>query len=1512
MVSSTTAVTALFNGIRHTSVPMLTQNTCADPEGWGPISTMGSGLTPCFVDGPVMLTPVIILAVCGPWQIYQLLKAGRGGPATPKNWTFWAKAVLLVVQACHFFLLTSNQHFDGWNGSLPFLSTFLTLTVLLLVAAPLHYLEYYRSSIPCGSLLFFWLLSPFGLLLKTYNVYSRIGFGTTAQLYLASTVTALAAFVVEWAIPKPLSPQMALTRQLRQSPLENADIFSRLTFQWMGPLMRRGYDHYLTEEDMPSLPKGYGAGDSYDDLESEWEKSPHLLWAVWKAFGGPFMVGGFFKLIQDILAFAQPRLLGMLIKFVKDYKDKPEDNPLSKGLVLAVAMFAVSIIQTAALHQYFQRAFDTGMKIKAGLTAAIYRKSLKAATRDKSTGDVVNLMSVDTQRLQDVTQYGQIIWSGPFQIILCLLSLHDLVGNSMWAGVATLLIMIPINAWIAKKQKTLQQAQMKYKDHRTRLTSEILTNMKSLKLYGWEIPFIGRLNRVRNEEELENLKRLGKFSALASFPWQCAPFLVSCTTFAVFVKVSDKPLSTDIVFPALALFNLLGFPLAVIPMVITAMIEASVAINRLESYLKAPELQSDAVTRLPRAVERGENDILLKGCTFLWERTPTYKVALSDISLQTFKGDLACIVGKVGAGKSSMLQALLGDLYRECGTAQVKGRVAYVAQVPWIMNATVKDNILFGSKLDEAFYEATVKACALVDDIAILPDGDQTQVGEKGISLSGGQKARLSLARAVYARADVYLLDDPLSAVDEHVGRHIIDNVLGDTGLLSSKTKVLATNSINVLSHADSIMMLSEGKIVETGKYVDVLASKGPIFKLLNEFGRKKQDSQTLRDESVSGSAAASAAASTAGSVTPEGSSSDSIVSLREDATGAKRRGSSHTLRRSSTASFRLPNFNVDSEDTRKSKHGKEGMEQGKVKWSVYIEYAKASNMRYVLLFMSFLVLAMTLTTAGNVWLKHWSEVNTEADGNPHIAFYLGIYLALGLGASFVTVVQTFIMWMFCIVESARKLHHQMLISVVRAPMSFFETTPLGRIINRFSNDINKVDQVLGRTFVQFFSNTIKVLFTLIVISWSTPPFILFILPLLFLYVYYQRYYLRTSRELKRLDSVSRSPIFAHFQETLGGVSTIRAYDQQSRFNFVNEARVDQNMEAYFPSVSANRWLAVRLEFIGSIIILAAASFSVLQLKANLMTPGLVGLSMSYALSITQSLNWIVRMTVEVETNIVSVERILEYSNLKPEAPEFVPEEQPGPDWPEQGGITFHNYSTRYRQGLDLILKQINLEIKPREKIGIVGRTGAGKSSLTLALFRIIEAAEGYISIDGVDTSKIGLHDLRTRLAIIPQDSQAFEGTVRDNLDPNNDHSDAELWRVLELSHLKNHVHDNMEGGLDAVVKEGGSNFSVGQRQLMCLARALLTPTSILVLDEATAAVDVETDKIIQETIRTEFKDRTILTIAHRLNTILDSDKIVVLNQGEIAEFASPAELLKRKDSLFYSLCKQGGFVEDE
>lgn len=1393
----------------------------------------------------------------------------------------------------------------------------------LIIAFGIHCIEHTRSLISNGVLLFYWLFSPIFLGLKVNGLRSLGAFKdhrVYSSLYALAAINSLIVLLLEWLLPKSLSPYHALMEQADRNPVEKADIFSRLTFSWMGGLMRRGYETYLTEEDLPELPSKDTTSKIGSTFESFWDrqvntkKTPSIAIALSQAFGLPFLVGAFFKALQDVLAFAQPQLLRLLIKFVNEYQQTDGEVSLSKGMLIALAMFIVSVTQTAFLHQYFQRAFETGMRFKASLTSAIYKKAMVLSNEDraaKTTGDIVNLMSVDTQRIQDLSQYGQIIWSGPFQIILCLASLYNLLGNSMWAGVVVMLVMILINGVVARSIKNLQQQQMKNKDERTKLTSELLTNMKSLKLYAWEPPFVSRLNHVRNNLELKTLRDIGIYAGTTSFLWNCAPFLVSCCTFAIFVYTKNEPLTTDIVFPALTLFNLLSFPLSVIPMVVTSLIEAAVAVGRLQKFLLSEELQPDAVERLPRANNIGEESVVIENGTFLWERKPEYNVSLGNINFTARKGELSCIVGRVGSGKSSLLSTVLGDLHKAQGNVTVKGKVAYSSQVPWIMNASVKENILFGNKDDPEFYQRTIHACALIDDLAILPDGDETMVGEKGISLSGGQKARIGLARAVYARADVYLLDDVLSAVDEHVGRHIINNVICENGLLASKTIVLATNSITVLSHAHTITMLSDGKIVEAGTYSEAIEKKGSIFNLLRDFGRKRESNHG-NGESDSGSETAlesqndgtsSSAVSDHDEETPVRYTSEESTDLR------KRRESSNTLRRASTASYTKVKV-ADDEERQKNEQQKEHSEKGKVKWSVYTEYAKASNIWAVLAYLFFLIGSMALSVGGNVWLKYWSEVNTKAKDNPHIAWYLGVYAVFGIGSSLLVLVETLIIMIYCAIHGAKILHNRMLNSVVSAPMSFFETTPIGRILNRFSNDIYRVDQVLTRTFHQFFSNAIKVLFTLGVISFSTPQFLLFVIPLSGLYLYYQRYYLRTSRELKRLDSVSKSPIYAHFQETLDGISTIRAYAQQKRFTFTNESRVDLNMQAYFPTVSANRWLAVRLEFIGAIIIFAAASLAIITLPSGRLTAGVVGLALSYALQITQSLNWIVRMTVEVETNIVSVERVLEYSELPSEAPAVIENSRPPAAWPTSGDIKFENYSTRYRPELSLVLKNINLDIKGKEKIGIVGRTGAGKSSLTLALFRIIEAAEGHISVDKINTDSIGLRDLRRHLSIIPQDSQAFEGTIRDNLDPEHTRDDTELWRILELSHLKPFV-ENMQGGLDGKVNEGGSNLSVGQRQLVCLARALLAPSKVLVLDEATAAVDVETDKVLQETIRTEFKDRTILTIAHRLNTIMDSDRIIVLDQGKVSEFDTPQNLLQNSESLFYGLCKQGGILDE-
>ncbi|KAI1484022.1 hypothetical protein K445DRAFT_362615 [Daldinia sp. EC12] len=1505
------------------------QPLCGNEEGWGPLSPFRYDFTPCFID--IWVFAVAVFGILGgALAVWYILRKQKPVEVS-KDWHFWLKQSLLVLVIADVAVQLAIQiiNFPGiWHGDFRVLTTVATLLSLGVIFT-IQWLEHDRMRNANGVALFYWLLLLIAYAVKLRSLISQQIYENNLPYFVAYTIgfgLSAIEFAVEWLWPKKTSTYEALVdEEGEECPVEYATVFSRLTFSWMTPLMKRGYKQYLTEEDLWGLSPSDKTSATGDRFEKAWKyqlehKSRPNLWiALFQAYGGPYMLAAVFKVVNDLAAFSQPQLLRYLISFVDSYDEGKVPQPPVKGAAIAIAMFFVACLQTSMIHQYFQLAFTTGMHIKSGLASAIYKKSLKLSNEgrsSKTTGDIVNYMAVDAQRLQDLTQFAQQLWSAPFQITICMISLYQLVGWSMLSGIAVMIIMIPINGFIARYMKRLQKTQMKNKDARSRLIAEIINNMKSIKLYAWSTAFMNKLNFVRNDLELKNLRKIGAGQAFANFTWSTTPFLVSCSTFAVFVWTRDVPLSTDIVFPALALFNLLTFPLAILPMVITSIIEASVAVGRLTDYLTAEEIQPDAIIVGPPAEERGDEAIVIRNATFSWNRHETKNV-LRDIEFSSRKGELTCVVGRVGSGKSSLLQSILGDLWKIEGEVHVQGSIAYVAQQQWIMNATVKENIIFGHRYDSNFYERTVKACALLADFAQLPDGDETVVGERGISLSGGQKARVALARAVYARADIYLLDDCLSAVDSHVGRHIIDHVLGPKGLLSSKCRILATNAISVLPEADYIYQLKDGEIVESGTFRQLVAMKGGIAELVKSSGQESGTASSSSTPEGSGS-------ETSTYIEPDNNqdkeeieeAQEGITELAPIKTGPstssaaqKRRGSMTTLRRASTASFRGPRGKLsDEEDPNyKTKQAKEHSEQGKVKWDVYMEYAKTSNLFAVGVYLFTLIAAQTAQIGGSVWLKNWSEMNGRAGGNPEVGKYLGIYFAFGVGSSALTVVQTLILWIFCSIEASRKLHERMATAIFRSPMSFFDTTPAGRILNRFSSDIYKLDEVLARTFNMLFVNLARSGFTLIVISVGTPAFVALIIPLSLIYYWVQRYYLRTSRELKRLDSVSRSPIYAHFQESLGGISTIRAYRQQERFELENEWRVDSNLRAYFPSISSNRWLAIRLEFLGAVIILGAAGFAIISVTNHSgLSAGMVGLVMSYALQITTSLNWIVRQTVEVETNIVSVERVLEYARLPSEAPEIIPGHRPPVAWPAHGAVKFHNFSTRYRPGLDLVLKNINLDIKSHEKIGVVGRTGAGKSSLTLSLFRLIEPDTGNISIDDLNTSTIGLLDLRRRLAIIPQDAALFEGTIRDNLDPGHVHDDTELWSVLDHARLKEHVA-TMEGGLEAKINEGGSNLSAGQRQLISLARAMLTPSNILVLDEATAAVDVETDAMLQNTLRSSlFSHRTIITVAHRINTILDSDRVVVLDKGEVVEFDTPQALIK-KQGVFYGLVKQAG-----
>lgn len=868
---------------------------------------------------------------------------------------------------------------DVWFGDFRFWTTVLTLVSLGIIFY-IQYIEHWRSRNANGVVLFYWLFLLIAYAVKLRSLVAQQLYQEHVAYFAVFCVSvALAAleFVLEYMIQKRLSDYDALGDD-DECAYEYADVFSVLTFGWMTPMMKRGYKTFLTQDDLWNLRKRDSTRHTSQRFEDAWgnemeKKHPSLWLALFRSFGGPYFRGAAIKTISDVLNFAQPQLLRLLITFVDSYRagypGKPQ--PVIRGAAIAIAMFAVSVSQTACLHQYFQRSFETGMRIKSSLTAAIYSKSTRLSNEGraaKSTGDIVNYMAVDTQRLQDLAQYGQQLWSAPFQIVLCMLSLYQLLGVSCFAGVAAMFVMIPINGVIARWMKTLQKEQMKNKDARTKLISEILNNMKSIKLYAWTTAFASRLNHIRNDQELKTLRKIGATQAISTFTWSTTPFLVSCSTFGVFVLTQHRALTTDIVFPALTLFNLLTFPLAILPMVITAIVEASVAVGRITGFLTADELQENAVIREAAVQDNGEESVRIRDASFTWDKNSENKT-LENINFSAHKGELACIVGRVGAGKSSLLQAVLGDLWKLSGEVVLHGKTAYVPQSAWVMNASVRENIVFGHRWDAQFYEKTVSACALRDDFAQLPDGDQTEVGERGISLSGGQKARLTLARAVYARADVYLLDDCLSAVDQHVGRHLIDNVLGSKGLLAGKTRILATNSIPVLMEADMIILLRDNKILERGNYDQLMAMKGEIAQLIKT---SNNEDQSEADSSKTSDSVMSDEESTVygGSPVEDDEDQAEAEAAQEGAAhlaplkpggGTPRKFSSNTLRRASTASFKgLRGKLTDEEGGLKSKQTKEFSEQGKVKWSVYGEYAKTSNLIAVAIYLLLLVGAQT------------------------------------------------------------------------------------------------------------------------------------------------------------------------------------------------------------------------------------------------------------------------------------------------------------------------------------------------------------------------------------------------------------------------------------------------------------------------------------------------------------------------------------------------------------------------
>ncbi len=1217
-----------------------------------------------------------------------------------------------------------------------------------------------------------------------------------------------------------------------------------------------------------------------------------------------------------------------------------------------------------------------------------------------NVGTIINLMSVDAFKVSEISGYLYFLLSlAPTQLLVCIILLYQILGLSSIPGLIVMVLLLPVNIGFAFGFGRAQKKIMAATDQRIHTTNEILQNIRIIKYFAWE----HRFSKLINEKRQGELKALrGKYIiwSFAVAVWNTVPVAITFFSFLVYTLVEKKPLYPSVAFTAISLFGILRVPLDQLGDMIAHVNESSVSINRVEEFLNEEETEKYDQLAHDNVDENGDEIIGFEDGCFSWAsksevvaegQSPAFR--LLDLDIRFAIGKLNIIAGPTGSGKTSLLMALLGEMSSITGKVHLPGgysredvrpdpetglteTVAYCAQQAWLVNANIKNNILFAQDLDEKRYHDVVVACALERDFEILDHGDKTLVGEKGITLSGGQKQRISLARALYSNSRHVLLDDCLSAVDSHTAKWIFDNCI--TGpLMKNRTCILVTHNLALsVPFADHIVVLDNGRVAIQGSAETVVAS--------GKLGE---------DVDLSGSQAnVSRIPSRCPSSVGDGSE-ETLIDQQKSREEHGIEGIDEPLKK--TISKPAP---VDPMD--------EGKAEGGVKYEVMVLYLKSMGTWWFWLLAVIVFGVQQFAALGaNIWVRQWANqydmgeesinasfmqpssflggpasthaiqnapgfkkfipffsdsfsLKTMIAGDVDVGFYLMVYAAIGTGGMLVALFRD--LWLFYGSLTASWVIHQTLLEkVTRAKFKFFDVTPLGQLMNRFSKDLESVDQEIAPIAVGVVGCGLGILVTIGLISAITPGFLVAAVFIAAIYWFLGNFYLRSSRDLKRLESVQRSPLFQQFGETLTGITTIRAYGDEKRFIRDNIHRVDTYNRPFIFLWAANRWLSFRIDVIGDLVAFFAGVLVILSIGK--IDAGSAGLSLGYAIGFTENMLWLVRLYSAFEQNMNSVERIKEYLDVEQEAAAENEKTQPAKNWPSQGSVEFINYTTRYREDLDPVLKNVTFRINPLEKVGIVGRTGAGKSSLALALFRGLEAEEGKILIDGVDVGLIGLRDLREAITIVPQDPTLFTGTIRSNLDPFSLFTDEEIFTALRrvqligvndsvvqtpavsrpttpgainglikdviaqetlntaatnsnstlieigagVSGISTPTNKNIFLNLHSPVAESGNNLSQGQRQLLCLARALLKNPKVLMMDEATASIDYSTDNKIQETIR-ELQS-TIITIAHRLQTIVDYDKVLVLDRGEVVEFGHPHDLLTKKDGTFRSMCETSG-----
>ncbi|XP_031754293.1 ATP-binding cassette sub-family C member 9 isoform X4 [Xenopus tropicalis] len=1341
------------------------------------------------------------------------------------------------------------------------------------------------------------------------------------------------------------------------------NLLSKATYWWMNPLIISAHKRPIDLKTIGKLPIAMRALTNYLSLKTAYEeqkkklvdrphKDPSIWKAIYRAFGRPILLSSTFRYLADLLGFAGPLCISGIVQLLDSRNKGPTDQDFpktnfssvyflsSKGLienyyVLAVLLFLALILQRTFLQASYYVTIETGINLRGALLSMIYNKILRLSTSNMSMGEMTlgqinNLVAIETNQLMWFLFLCPNLWAMPIQIIMGVILLHKLVGVSALVGAAVIVLLAPMQYFIATKLAEVQKNTLDYSTERLKKTNEILKGIKLLKLYAWENIFCNSVEETRIKE-LKSLKTFALHTSLSIFMNAAIPIAAVLATFVTHAYVSSSHLTPANAFASLSLFHILVTPLFLLSTVVRFAVKALVSVQKLNEFFTSDEIREDGFrngeTTLPfescrkhpgihsRAFNRKQplryqmdkydqapkrqvrtsdtEDAALKVCGgfFSWG---TGLATLANIDIQIPTGELTMIVGQVGCGKSSLLLAILGEMQtlegrvvwnkfgsqrRAPGSSKNRHSVAYAGQKPWLLNATLEENITFGSPFNKQRYKAVTDACSLQPDIDLLPFGDQTEIGERGINLSGGQRQRICVARALYQNTNIVFLDDPFSALDIHLSDHLMQEGILKFLREDKRTVVLVTHKLQYLPHADWIIAMKDGSVLREGTLKDIQNNDNELYEhwktLMN-----RQDQELEKD-----------------------SDADQVTMERK------------TLRRamySREAKVQAEEEEEEEEEEDEDETMSTAMRlRTKFPWRTCWRYLTSGG--YLLLFLMIFskLLKHSVIVAIDYWLASWTSetsnisyaqsdnVTSASELSSIQSYYVtGFSVLSATGIVLCLIASLTVEWMG--LNAAKNLHHNLLKKIILAPIRFFDTTPLGLILNRFSADTNIIDQHIPPTLESLTRSTLLCLSAIGVISYATPISMVALLPLGVAFYFIQKYFRVASKDLQELDDSTQLPLLCHFSETAEGLTTIRAFRHEARFKQRMLELTDTNNLAYLFLSAANRWLEVRTDYLGACIVLTAAVFSI----TYGLDSGIVGLGLTYALTVTNYLNWVVRNLADLEVQIGAVKKVNSFLNIESECYEGSMEQQQVPeDWPQSGEIRISDLCVRYENNHKPVLKHLKAYIKPGQKVGICGRTGSGKSSLSLAFFRMVDIFDGKIVIDGIDISKLPLNTLRSRLSIILQDPILFSGSIRFNLDPECKCSDERLWEGLDIAQLKNLVKA-LPGGLDAMVTEGGENFSVGQRQLFCLARAFVRNSSILIMDEATASIDMATENILQKVVMTAFADRTVVTIAHRVHTILTGDVAIVMRRGNILEHDTPGNLLAQEDSIFASFVR--------